>query len=86
MVAKQSVFRASPSQREGAGRGFALVTTLTIMALLSIVMFGVLSLSTVTVRSSSAGRFELEAKANARPPLALLGGPLLIWISWPVRS
>ena len=29
MMAKQSIFRASPSQREGAGRGFALVTTLT---------------------------------------------------------
>ena len=29
MLSEQSNFRASPSQREGAGRGFALVTTLT---------------------------------------------------------
>jgi len=76
MMAKQSNFRAAPSQREGAGRGFALVTTLTIMALLSIVMFGVLSLSSVTVRSSSTARYELEAKENARSTLALASGEL----------
>ena len=76
IVVKQINLRALPSRKGGVRRGFALVTTLTIMALLSVVMLGVLSLSNITVRSASIVRYDLEARANARLALALALGEL----------
>jgi type II secretory pathway pseudopilin PulG len=54
-----------------AGRGFALVATLTLMVLLSILAVGLLSLSSVSLRSSAQGSAQSQARANARMALLL---------------
>lgn len=57
-------------------RGFALVVTLSIMALLVVLAVGMLSLSAVTLRQSSTASAQAEARANARLALALALGEL----------
>jgi type II secretory pathway pseudopilin PulG len=57
-------------------RGFALVATMMIMSLLAIVSFGMMSLSSVTVRSASQGSAMEEARANARMALMQAIGEL----------
>ena len=52
-------------------RGFALVVTVALMVLLSLLAIGLLSLSRVSLRSSAVGRAEAEARANARMALIL---------------
>jgi type II secretory pathway pseudopilin PulG len=47
-------------------RGFALITVITLMALLAVLVMGVLSLSAVTIRSSQQGHAMSVAQANAR--------------------
>jgi hypothetical protein len=64
------------TRRAGARKGFALITTVTILVLLSLIAIGLLSLSAVTVRSSSAELAKLEARANARLALMLAIGDL----------
>lgn len=56
--------------------GFALIITLTLMILLSILAVGLLSLSSVALRSSSQNTAEAEARANARMGLMLALGQL----------
>ncbi len=57
-------------------RGFALVVTLTLMVLLSILALGLLSLSTVSLRSSNASSPAETARANARMAVMLALGEL----------
>jgi hypothetical protein len=57
-------------------RGFALIATISIMALLVMVALGMLSLSTIEMRSSQNGKAMAEAQANARMALMLAIGEL----------
>jgi hypothetical protein len=57
-------------------RGFALVVTLSLMILLTIMAVGLLSLSAVSLRASTQGAAMSEARANARLALMLALGEL----------
>jgi hypothetical protein len=56
--------------------GFALVTTIMMMSLLSIIVIAMLSLSTVTLRSNERDTYHAIAKANARMALMVAIGKL----------
>ncbi len=57
-------------------RGFALIVTLSLMILLTVIAVGLLSLSSITLRSSSQGSAQASARANARMALFLAIGEL----------
>jgi hypothetical protein len=67
--------RAIPS-RHRPPAGFALVVTLSLMILLTVVSVGLLSLSAISLRRSSQGLAQAEARANARLTLMIAIGEL----------
>ena len=57
-------------------RGFALVVTLSLMILLTVIAVGLLTLSSISLRSSTQGAYMAEARANASLALMLAIGDL----------
>ena len=57
-------------------RGFALVVTLSLLVLLTVIAVGMLSISSVALRTSSQGDSMATARANARMALMLAVGEL----------
>jgi hypothetical protein len=57
-------------------RGFALIVTLSLMILLTVIAVGLLSLSAVTLRSSSNANSMMTARANARMAMMIAIGEL----------
>lgn len=74
------VLRTPPAltqaDQESRPRGFALVVTVSILVLLAVIAIGLLSLSTLSVRSATHSRYQSEAQANAKMALILAIGEL----------
>jgi len=62
-----------PIRREG---GFALIVTVSLMVLLTIIALGLLTLSSISLRAASSGSDRSVARANARLALMLAMGDL----------
>jgi hypothetical protein len=70
---KPTRFRVIRAARQ---RGFALVISLSLMVLLTVLAVGLLTLSAVSLRASGAGQARAEAEANARLALMMAIGEL----------
>ncbi|BCU78533.1 hypothetical protein [Luteolibacter sp. LG18] len=66
----------SPRPAKKPERGFALIVVLCLMILISIVALGMLSLASVTLRTSRSSELEQQARQNARLGMLLALGEL----------
>jgi hypothetical protein len=70
------LIRTNRSVRARCHRGFALVVTLSLMILLTVIAVGLLALSSISLRASTQGQAMAVAQANARLALILAIGEL----------
>jgi hypothetical protein len=73
--------KSNPHRRKrlavrSSDRGFALIVTISLMVLLTIIAVGLLSLSAISIRTASAGSDMAKARANARLALVMAIGQL----------
>ena len=68
--------RSNRPRRRTLRRGFALVISLSLMVLLTVLAVGLLTLSALSLRTSGAGEARAEAEANARMALMMAIGEL----------
>ncbi len=73
---KRSASKSSKPVQLRSSRGFALVTGVTMLVLLSVLAIGLLSLAQVSLKSSSINDSKVQAQANARMALMMAIGEL----------
>ena len=76
MLAMTPPSTGSLSSRDSDRGGFVLIATISLLVLLALIAVGLLTLSTVQVRSASLGDYRKQAEANARLALMLALGDL----------
>ncbi|HEX5790214.1 MAG TPA: hypothetical protein VFY13_03625 [Luteolibacter sp.] len=67
---------APECRQTNGGKGFALVTTVSMLVLLTVLAVGMLSLASISTRSTDRNAAQMEAEANARMALAIAIGQL----------
>ena len=73
---KPASLHSNNARRFGGDRGFALVVTLSLMILLTVIAVGLLSLSSISLRASSRAGAQQQAQANARLAMMMALGEL----------
>ncbi|MDQ8189176.1 pilus assembly PilX family protein [Roseibacillus persicicus] len=70
----------SPRQKKDSSRGFAMMVTVLIMILLSLIATGLLTLSTVEMRAANISREQQIARSNAKLALTIAVGELQTYL------
>lgn len=76
MILKPNRIRTCGRTSHGGNHGFALIVTLLLMVLLTIIAVGLLTLSSISLRSSSQAEADAVARSNARVSLMMAIGEL----------